>query len=986
MHIAYTAPQAEYISIPIPLRNNIYKIEEQKKALIFHVHKSLSKSEQGIFQSKISKSSFVRRVRYTASSIILEMNTDALGYVFIPSSDTLTLFYDSTRKASYTSRNRNTVDEKDSSQKSFTVLKSDASSLSKKQDGIARRIGISPAAGKEKKAEPKKENSSVNQAINSGTNGQVIVPRKEIPDNAMRTYIRERVHTGEETTPQSLERNQRYIQTTERNRIDKGELEKWNTEQNSKATQVSLPVEKSIQQVAPIQEQSHQKESEKASNSDEESNNIHSIRERIARPSLSEEQVEFQDKNNQSGEKEIQIDTTIQKPVPANENTALVADEDEKKEDESFETQRSVINSLLNREEYEKALVLLKNLSEKIISKPEKEEILYLIAEVSEVLSRTKPEYIVEAINNFTIAMNFDLQSKNVPNALLQLGLLNGTMKNTKEIEAYFSIIRTKYPNNKNVPLTYYYLGKYYQDNKQYSKALVQYKTLEEKYPQFEFLREVIVSIIQCLDSLGYYNDIKPYIAFIDARWPTLYQVYPDILLAKAKVYFDLKEYSTALDSYWQYVNIIPKATNIDMIYSRIGDSYLHLGEVEKARAVYKNIVQNYKDTEGYVLAKIRLAEDLIIDDITDDSQFLSVFDRSYTTTARDTYKEILESYAQSSFAPIAKAKLALWYFWMKDYKEALLTADSFRKEYPNDPLIPSIHMLLGRILNSIAEDSTTRKEIPTLWKKYAHLFTEEGSLAPEYRLHIAQALADENEDEQANEVLRPFFQGRRYKDISEQAISVALDIYKKTKDWKATEDLYYRVLDWDLSRDIYARVIFSTAIAFEHMGEYDKSDTLFQRLLSSVFTPPYYRGVSAYYVAKNGLKALQPPARVYPFAQESLNSLLLASKEKEAVPGQGEINDDIIRSLIQLREITKDLGSTEETLRYTVLQEQYEPQNILLQIEKAKLIKEMGNREEWKRILEGIIQKDPASSYAKLARMELIGEQNRNSLKELNK
>lgn len=650
----------------------------------------------------------------------------------------------------------------------------------------------------------------------------------------------------------------------------------------------------------------------------------------------------------------------------------------------NYEEQKKIVMSLLNRGDYKKALEMLKGLAKQSLPKTEKEEILYLIADMTEVLSREDKLYLPEAINSYNVAMNFNLQSKNVPDALLQLGLLNSKMGNTKEVEAYFSIIRTKYPNNKNVPLTYYYLGKYYQDKKEYSKALVQYKTLEERYPQFEFLKEVIVEIIHSLTALGYYNDAKPYIGFIDGRWPSLYQTYPDILLTKAKLYFDLKDYKMALDSYWHYVNIVPKSKDIDMIMSHIGDSYFQLGEADKARSVYRSIVQKYKGTEGYVLAKIRLAEDNIIDDITDDTQFLGVLDRSYSTRAKDTYEEIINEYKKSEFAAIAEVKLGLWHFWMKDYIKALSVADSFKSKYPNNSMIASIETLIARSLNAIATNETMQKQIPSLWNKYKTIFKGDDSLAPEYRLNIAEALSKEGELTEAKEVLQPFFKGRRYNEISEKATLLVLEINKKIEDWKGIEDIYYRVLDWDLSRPVYSVVLFDTGVAFQSMEEYEKANVLFERLFSSVFTSPYYKGLSAYFIANNGLRMLKSPASVYPFAQESLNSLLLASKQKEKDVSEEALNTSIIRSLVQLREITEKLGATEETLRYLMLQEQYEPDNILLQIEKAKLMKKKGNVAEWKKILESIINKDPTSSYAKLARSELISEENKNNLRKL--
>ncbi|MFP5258039.1 MAG: tetratricopeptide repeat protein, partial [Acidobacteriota bacterium] len=124
--------------------------------------------------------------------------------------------------------------------------------------------------------------------------------------------------------------------------------------------------------------------------------------------------------------------------------------------------------------------------------KPEvREEALHSLAGVLADVYKDDPaghyDEIQKALNE---AINVNPNSYRVPEALLQLGMLNLRVGNIPEAKGYFNVLTRKYPTDANVPMVNFAWGEYYFDRGDYKKAAEEYQNLVEKFPESRFVRE----------------------------------------------------------------------------------------------------------------------------------------------------------------------------------------------------------------------------------------------------------------------------------------------------------------------------------------------------------------------------------------------------------------------------------------------------------------------------------------------------------------
>ncbi|MGL4722716.1 MAG: tetratricopeptide repeat protein [Desulfovibrionaceae bacterium] len=752
------------------------------------------------------------------------------------------------------------------------------------------------------------------------------------------------------TIPIQKESSQQNILTTSfRHSINTGSLEDWNSQNANTQDNPISPKEKEEDSAPIAEKEKDSSPSQKKTVSDKKSS-----------PSL----------------------PLFPSEKPVNQNT-LVTIPDEQPTQERYEKDLAKALQFLSAGKIEEALSLLLTLKNTQMPPAIKEEILYFIADSYEALSRTQPALIQKSIAAYNEAMNFNPHSTKTPDALLKLAMVNLTLKNTKEAEAYFSAVQKRFPKHTSTPFTYYYLGMYYKENKEYAKALEQFQIIEKNYPTFTFLRENTVAIIETLVAMGYYKEAIPYTDFLNTRWPSFYQEYPKILLFEAQLATHLKDYTKALSLYWKYYNILPDAPEIDLVMANIADTYLRQKQTAKATILYNKIIKDFPQSEGALISQMRLAEEGIYDTSADLNTMFSIFDRPYNTRPLETYTKIKNEHPDSPLAPIAHAKLAIWYLWEGDNSRAIESVHDFVQKYPDSPLVPSLNDIAIKALETITLDEKTQKELPDLWDKYPVLFSQnQENISPKEKLSLAKAFHKNGDFTKTQELLQEFFKGRQYPGLSEEVLSLQLTLLNETKNWNTLIDTYYRTISWDLSQQSSSMLAFYAATAFEKTNQQDKAFALWEKLFNNVFTPPYYKGIAAYSMAQMLFAQRKAPQFIYPIAQNSLNSLLLAVKNNEISLEESKTN--IIDALALLVSIAKEQATYQDALRYIILQESYDPEDKSLLLQKAELFKLAGDTTKWKETLEAVVKKEGTSSYGQLAQSELNSEKARQEIKTL--
>lgn len=571
-------------------------------------------------------------------------------------------------------------------------------------------------------------------------------------------------------------------------------------------------------------------------------------------------------------------------------------------------------------------------------------------------------------VGGFERAMNADLKSPRVPRALLNMGLANLKVGNIPEAKAYFNILRKQYPHDMNIPHISYYWGDYYFEQGDYRKAADNFQYLVQNYPDSPLVRDAALGLARSLIELGYDDQAFQIVDYIEKRWPRFYVDFPPFLKLSGNVAFKVNDLDKAKDDYWTYYNIEPEASGNDVVLARIGDIYLRLGDKNAAREMYQNVAERYPDEEGGLVAKMRLAEEGIYDDPTMD-QMVSVFDRPFSLKPEKIYTTIARKFPKSPLAPLAQLKLGMWYYFNKKYADALRAAQDLLGKYPRSELVPKARQLGFTVFNlavpELVKDENYGRVI-SYWEQYGDLLKEQGDVNEEIRMAVALSYWKKDMPEKALEIIKPYLAEKKQGKYSEMALDMALSIYLQTGEWSEIAKLASLAREnWQLPTEQGRQVDYSLAMAYENLGEMDKSEPLWSRLAADTDLDASTRAYAMYYMAKAAMQD-KDLRKVFIYSQEALTMFLDSAGDRE------KIKDCILMTIYAAEES----GRYREALRWAEQYDKYVPEGdpewAGSRFRLARLYQKAGAQQEWEQIMQEIKQKQPQGIYGKMAAQAL--------------
>ena len=598
-----------------------------------------------------------------------------------------------------------------------------------------------------------------------------------------------------------------------------------------------------------------------------------------------------------------------------------------------------------------------------------REETLYAIADIKRQLNAgdltNKFDEVAQA---YIQAMNANLRSNRVPRALLNLGLLNLQVGNFPEARAYFKILQDKYPDDDNIPSISYYWGEFWYRKGDYKKAADQFQYLIQTYPEHQLAKQAAFYLADSLNRLGYLDQAFQIVDYIDKRWPDYYMENMDFLRLAGGVEMQLKKWEQAKNHYFTYYNLNPEADGADVVLARIGDIYLRENQKDAAKQIYEKAVKNYPDKEGGLISKMRLAEEGIYDDPAM-NEMVDVFNRPYNLNPKRVYTEIVSQHPDSPLAPIAQLKLAMWYAFNKKYPEALTAAQDLIEKYPDSPLVDKARTLGDSVFaravpGMLAEERYGR--IVRYWETYDFIGKKDSKVDDNTKLAIATSYWKIGQPEKALEMLKPYLTKKQIPGISDQALGLAVNIYLDQLAWQDINDLVNMATkNWKLQPEQKRQVDYARAMALQNMGDGKRAVTMWAELAKDTTVDPAFRAYAMYYMAKDAMER-QDLRRVFVYAQEALSLLLQTDGDPE------KIKDAVLMSIYA----TERSGRYEEALKWAKEYDKYispdNPEWASTRFKLARIYRKAGAMDEWKQLLQDIIDKKPDSLQAQLAKSAL--------------
>lgn len=561
-------------------------------------------------------------------------------------------------------------------------------------------------------------------------------------------------------------------------------------------------------------------------------------------------------------------------------------------------------------------------------------------------------------------AMNADTKSPNVPMALLNLGLLNLKVGNMPEAKAYFNLLKSQYPNDPNIPYVSYYWGEYYLGMKEYEKAADQFQSLVQMYPDSKVVRDAALGLAKALDALGYDEQAFQIIDYIDKRWPRFYIEDLRFLLMSANTQNRLGKLDDARQNYWAYYNLSPEAPEADIVLARIGDIYLKIGDKTAAREIYEKAAKEFPNKEGGLVSMMRLAEEGIYDDPSM-TQMDKVFDRPYNLRPQKIYTHILEKFPESPLAPLAQLKLGMWSYWNKKYGDCLGAVQDFLDKYPRSGLRERASELGTRVFDKAVPELVKDENygrVVNYWNKYAKKNNEGKDVNDETRLGVALSFWKKEHPAKALELIDRYLQGEEIPKYSAMALDMALGIYVDEQAWsKVTALVDLAKGKWELDPKQKVHIEYAQAMAYENLGETERSTSLWAGLASNLLLPESSRAYAMYYMSKASMKKKELK-KVFVYAQEALSMLLETGGDRE------KIKDCILMTIFA----AESSGRYREALKWAAEYDKYiplaDPEWASSRFRLAQLYEKAGATVEWKKLMEEVAEKKPGDLYGRLA------------------
>lgn len=597
-----------------------------------------------------------------------------------------------------------------------------------------------------------------------------------------------------------------------------------------------------------------------------------------------------------------------------------------------------------------------------------REEALYMKADVLYSKHTGELESHFDEINGaYETAMNSNLDSQRVPTALLKRGVLNLKVGNIPEATAFFNRLRKKYPNDLNVPLTYYYWGDYYFKNKNYQRAADEFQYLVQVYPDSQFVREASLGLARSLKELGYDKQAFQIVDFIEKRWPRYYIEFPPFLQLQGDAAYQVDNFEAAKDYYWSYYNIDPKGDDADIILARLGDIYVKTDKPAAAREVYQKAVTEFPDREGGLISKMRLAEEGIYDAPTVE-QMYSIFDKPLNLKPSEIYNEIIADHPESALAPLAHLKRGIWEMWNKKYLDAIASSRAFAEKYPENKLLPRAMDVGLQSFSQFVEPLVREENYPMiikLWEENDFLRKQREQLSPGARMALALSFWKRGNPERALDIVTPFLKQAQIPEASEMAMSLALSVYLENQAWEKVLETADAVKQWELSPDHRRELRYAEALAHENLGQLDKSRPLWMELAQDRQLDERQRAYALYFMALEAEEKGQLKV-AYNNAQEALDTLLRRDEDQSKIR-------DTLRILVN---VTERSGRVPEALKWSQEYEKHIPEGDpslrALHYRMAGLHKKIGDTKKWREMLGKLADSAPDTLYGRMAASDL--------------
>ena len=571
-------------------------------------------------------------------------------------------------------------------------------------------------------------------------------------------------------------------------------------------------------------------------------------------------------------------------------------------------------------------------------------------------------------------AMNFDLRSPRVPEALLRLGLVNVNVGNLVDAGGYIVAMYRRYPDYPGVAQGFTALGKAQLKRRMDAQAEQSFAIVLDKYPESSFLQEASVGLAQALNNQRKYTNAQVILDFISKRWPRYYIEDPTFLFLQGANDEALDKPVAALTLYWLYYNLVPGQKDNDDLLLKMGDMYTRLGNKSGAEFLYSYLTRHFAGTHAANMASLRLAEGGIYDSPINYEAMTQVFARAASGNLPKVYANLAAASRTAPESVLARLKEAMWLYWSKRYTEAMGKAADFIDGYPENANVAQARDIIWlafqkELANSMAEKNYGR--ILILWNGFPLVRERYGAIDPRMRYALAQGLLERGETEQALGMLAEFLKSPMDPQYGEATFTEFFNRYLQAGAWAKILDLGKLVATWPLNPQLRNQLDYAMALSAQNLNLNGAALAMWQKLAERQDIPLYQRAYATYFLARDA-EQRKDIRNSYTLNRKVIDLFTQLQNERSDKADPQRIKDAIL-SLMDICEVGNRVPEALEWLaRYNAFVPKESPEYPGLRFREARLYRKLGDATRAQALLEDIVRNYADSPFAKAATAEL--------------
>ena len=571
-------------------------------------------------------------------------------------------------------------------------------------------------------------------------------------------------------------------------------------------------------------------------------------------------------------------------------------------------------------------------------------------------------------------AMNFDLRSPRVPEALLRLGLVNVNVGNLVDAGGYIVAMYRRYPDYPGVAQGFTALGKAQLKRRMDAQAEQSFAIVLDKYPESSFLQEASVGLAQALNNQRKYTNAQVILDFISKRWPRYYIEDPTFLFLQGANDEALDKPVAALTLYWLYYNLVPGQKGNDDLLLKMGDMYTRLGNKSGAEFLYSYLTRHFAGTHAANMASLRLAEGGIYDSPINYEAMTQVFARAASGNLPKVYANLAAASRTAPESVLARLKEAMWLYWSKRYTEAMGKAADFIDGYPENANVAQARDIIWlafqkELANSMAEKNYGR--ILILWNGFPLVRERYGAIDPRMRYALAQGLLERGETEQALGMLAEFLKSPMDPQYGEATFTEFFNRYLQAGAWAKILDLGKLVATWPLNPQLRNQLDYAMALSAQNLNLNGAALAMWQKLAERQDIPLYQRAYATYFLARDA-EQRKDIRNSYTLNRKVIDLFTQLQNERSDKADPQRIKDAIL-SLMDICEVGNRVPEALEWLaRYNAFVPKESAEYPGLRFREARLYRKLGDATRAQALLEDIVRNYADSPFAKAATAEL--------------